>query len=47
MKVVKISEHITASVGEHVVKIGGVGNTCILKHDEWESLKKKILKGEL
>jgi len=47
MKVMKISDHITVRVREHVVKIGEPGNICILKHDEWESLKEKILSGEL
>lgn len=29
------------------IKIGEVGNVCSLKPAEWESLRSKILKGEL
>lgn len=32
---------------EKDVQIGEKGNLCILKKEDWESLKKKILDGQL
>lgn len=29
------------------IEIGEQGNLCVLKKSEWESLKKKVLAGEL
>lgn len=29
------------------IEIGEKGNLCVLKKSEWETLKKKILSGEL
>lgn len=34
-------------IGEDYVKIGGEGNLCVLKQDEWKVLKEKIISGEL
>lgn len=34
-------------VADDRVEIGEQGNTCVLKKSEWETLKKKILDGEL
>ncbi|MBI2831714.1 MAG: hypothetical protein HYX79_05610 [Chloroflexi bacterium] len=33
-------------IGKDRVEIGEEGNLCVLKKEEWETLKEKILKGE-
>jgi hypothetical protein len=34
-------------LGEDSVRIGEEGNLCTLRKEEWESLRRKILRGEL
>ncbi len=34
-------------VGRDSIKIGERGNMCILKKREWNTLKEKIIKGEI
>ena len=34
-------------IDDDCVKVGEAGNLCILKVEEWETLRRKILDGEL
>ncbi|MBW2983549.1 hypothetical protein KY361_00360 [Candidatus Woesearchaeota archaeon] len=34
-------------VGRDSVKIGERGNMCVLKKKEWDTLKEKVIKGEI
>lgn len=51
MKIVNLCEPGTCcpvvKLSDEQVEIGEKGNLCILKKDEWEVLKKKILNGEI
>ncbi len=34
-------------IKDEQIEIGEAGNLCVLKKDEWEVLKKKVINGEL
>ncbi|MBI4440550.1 hypothetical protein HY639_00120 [Candidatus Woesearchaeota archaeon] len=34
-------------IDDNCVKVGEAGNLCILKVEEWEALRRKIIDGEL